>query len=499
MKQNIFQKITIFLFCLSIIACKKEPGPAVVKPINEVGLTFADTAFVINQLDVLKVNPQIYETMSNNALKYEWAAYYSDYRSGVVNKVILLSNQKDLNKQITFAPGNYYLQYKVTDTVTGVSSAKRYPLKVNGSFYEGWLVANIKSGKSQLSFIRADDKTFDNPFESVNSMPLEGNLLSAYSAVIANLHQINIFTTKETYLVDADDFGLLGKSADLFEMPFVNSNPVYGYNLVNTDQYIVNNGDLYTTITPGISTPPNIPGKYSLKLPAADSYSLFPGYMALNTGGKYNVFYDNLNKRFVYVAPGTRMVVRFPSTTTTAFNMDNVGKEMVAFDYGPQRTDLTGKPDEYFVVMKDNTGYYIYTVLATASGVGTKQNFTAPDLSQATLFAMSAKLKHLYYAANNKIYLYDIAANSTRLVYQFPAGTMIRDLEMFKAKGKRYYTTPTDPLFNNRIVAATYNGTEGEVYYFDLMPTGDILNNTFSKKFGGYGDILQINYRNPNE
>lgn len=497
--QNIFQKITIFLFCLSIFACKKEPGPAALKPINEVGLTFSDTAFVINQLDVLKVSPQVSETMSNNALKYEWVAYSSDYRVGTENKVINLSNQKDLNKEINFTPGNYFLQYKVTDTITGVSTAKRYPLKVNGSFYEGWLVANIKSGKSQLSFIRADDKTFDNPFESVNKMPLDGNILSAYSAVIANMSQINIFTTKETYLVDANDFRLLEKSADLFEEPFVNSNPVYGYNVGNNDQYIVNNGDLYTTISPGIAVPPKIPGKYSVKLPAADNYSLFPGFMSLNTGGMYNVFYDNLNKRFVYVTPNARKISRFPSNTSTPFNMDNVGKDMVAFDYGPQRIDLTGKPDEYFVVMKDNTGYYIYTVLATATAAGIKQNFVAPDLSQATLFAMSAKLKHLYYAANNKIYLYDIAANSTRLVYQFPAGTMIRDLEMFKAKGKRYYTTPTDPLFNNRIVAATYNGTEGEVYYFDLMPTGDILNNTFSKKFGGYGDILQINYRNPNE
>jgi hypothetical protein len=100
----------------------------------------------------------------------------------------------------------------------------------------------------------------------------------------------------------------------------------------------------------------------------------------------------------------------------------------------------------------------------------------------------------LYYAVANKIYLYDVLAKSARLVYTFPVGTQVKDLKMFKGQewGK------SNPLYNTRLVVATYNGTEGELYYLDLLPIGDIANGTYSKKFGGFGNILQINYRNPN-
>ncbi|MNX52728.1 hypothetical protein D3C86_834130 [compost metagenome] len=89
----------------------------------------------------------------------------------------------------------------------------------------------------------------------------------------------------------------------------------------------------------------------------------------------------------------------------------------------------------------------------------------------------------MYYASGQKIYLYDILANSSRLVYTFPADTKIADLEMLRATSKR-------------LVVALNKGTAGEVYYFDLDNLGNFVGNTYVKKFEGFGEIVHLGYRN---
>ena len=104
----------------------------------------------------------------------------------------------------------------------------------------------------------------------------------------------------------------------------------------------------------------------------------------------------------------------------------------------------------------------------------------SPDIDIATKFLTSTTFKLMYYAANNKIYLYDIAANSSRLIYTFPAGYVIKEM-------KKSGTT--------RLVVATKMGVAGEIYYFDLAGTGDFVANTYTKKFTGFGDIVQLTAR----
>jgi hypothetical protein len=166
-----------------------------------------------------------------------------------------------------------------------------------------------------------------------------------------------------------------------------------------------------------------------------------------------------------------------PATPTASFNMANVGRKMIAFDAG----STTGTNKEYFFVMENTTGRYLQSIKGGTPDVNQLIG-NSPDIATATAFATSSVLKHMYYASANKIYVYDMLANSAKLVYTFPADYVISDLEMLRTTSKR-------------LVVAANKGTAGEVYYFDLDNIGAFTGNTYINKFEGFGEINQLSYR----
>jgi hypothetical protein len=103
----------------------------------------------------------------------------------------------------------------------------------------------------------------------------------------------------------------------------------------------------------------------------------------------------------------------------------------------------------------------------------------SPEIGSATNFATSSILKQLYYTVGNKVYLYDMLANAARLIYTFPAGYVIKDIEMLRSTSKQ-------------LVIGVDNGAAGEVYYFSINGQGEFSNGTYAKKFTGFGEIIQI-------
>ncbi len=467
-------------------SCKKDHGNYSYKELNEVTINSTDTAFVIQQLDTLRVTPVITESIPGDVFTYAWTIYLKTPPPVVAHTSTLLSTERNFVKKIFNSPNDYWLLLTVTNERTKIKAFQRYSLKVTGSFYEGWLVTSNKNGKAMISFVRKDNTVFYNPVQDINNIVLNGKALASYSGVIARLSQINIFTETEVYRLNADDFVVNGTLENLFDNRTSGfEKPYYTVNAINTDQYIIDKQSVHATITPNFGAP----GKYSERFAGPiNGYEAFPYFMS---GSKfYTVIYDNLNKRFLNTDYNSRTLYTFATFTGAAYDVNNVGKVMIAGDTGPG--------NEYYIIMKDGAVPYFYTFIpknASPAGIS-QQILNSPEIANATIFASSTTLKQMYYAVNNNLYVYDVLANNARLVYQFPTGTNIKDIEMYKGKGWGRFT---DPMFNNRLVVATNNAVEGELYYFDLASTGDITNNTFSKKFGGFGEIVQINYRNPNE
>lgn len=494
----LYKILSMALIGTMLYSCQKETYNY--SEVNTLSIKKDADTYEVQQRDILTIDPVISTSQTDGGpYTYEWLVYkdvdISDYDISAANppnKAKKLSSDKKLNVEIMLDPGVYHLQLTITDSKTNLKTYDQSTLTVNGKFYEGWLVTSNTSGKPTVSFVRKDGEVFLDVIGLSNKgMALSGKGLAAFSGVHKQLESVNVFTDQEFYSFNANDFSLIGTSGSLMETKIAPiRSPHYAINNINFDQYIVSNGSVYGALTPyaygGF-------GKYSSRFSGPD-YSVFPFFM---TGSKaYALFYDNKGKRFLHNRYNTRFLLEFASmpeeivdgVVKVAYDVSAVGKTAVGIDKGPG--------NEYFLVMKDDVDYYLYSVLPNnASPAGMKQKMThVPEIAKATSFAVSEANKQMYYAVGNTIYIYDILANSAKVAYQFPANTLIKDLKMFKSKG----WGKVDPLFNKRLTVATYNGSEGELYYFDLLPIGDIENNTYSKKFGGFGEIEQINYRNPN-
>lgn len=491
MKLNYKYQLAILIAVLAFAACSKDKENYDYSIVNRVEVKLVDSIFKLQQLDELNVTPVLTETAATGttAYAYAWHVYpkQSNFSSTDVGakdpEALLISEEKDLKTIINLSPNDYYLQYTITNLKTGIKTLKRYSLTVNGAFYEGWLVMNNVDGQGKLSFIRKDDEVFMDPLMQIHGMRMEGKALKAYSGVISKMSTINAFTDKEVYLFNADDFKLQKNSGELFlERPTLQV-PFYTVNHINTDQYIIDAGKVYGTIAPNFGAP----GKYSVPFAGLD-YEAFP---FLFSGNKFYIsVYDNKHKRFIHTSYNSRAFSAYGGIVDANYDLRNVGKTMIAADRGLQ--------GEYYTLMKDDTDYYYYAYnpnLASPA-VLAQPIKQSPAIHKATAFAASSSLQHLYYAAGNEIYLYDILANTSRLLYSFPTATNIKDIQMYKGKG---WGSFNDPLFNKRIVVAAVNAGAGSVYYFDLLPTGDIANNTYFKAFTGFGDIVHLNYRNPNQ
>ncbi len=169
-----------------------------------------------------------------------------------------------------------------------------------------------------------------------------------------------------------------------------------------------------------------------------------------------------------------------PATAAASFNMANVGKKMIAYDRGISTAGNQGI--EWYYIMENSAGRHLLSITSTA-GASTpginQQILNSPEIANADNFATSSVLKQMYYTVGNKIYLYDMLANSSTLIYTFPSGFVIKDIELLRSTSKQ-------------LAVGINSGTAGEVYYFDINALGQFANNTYTKKFTGFGEIIQV-------
>jgi len=460
MPKNNIRKAVVACMVMLTFACRKDDQSFTYDKINNVTVESASTAITVSALDSLIITPKLIESMpSGEEYTYRWTIGTATYPAN-----------KDLRIKVELAPGSYSAVFKATSKKTGISALARYAVTVNGAFYQGWYVVNNKAGKAQLSFIRADDVLFENPAETVNKKTYSGKALSSYATSSLNL--IYFFTDQNAYRFNAND--LLELSDKQGTLPFASapftSVPYYGlsHSQGNFDQYIIADGGLYAGLGPGFF-PAEVLKPFSDRF--AGDYHLFPAVITPSLTSTF--FYDNKYMRFMQVPYLGRDIGIAPATTSASFNLANVGRTMIAFD--------RGVTNEFYYIMQNSTGRYLMSTTALNPGIN-QQISNSPDINIASNFATSSVLKQMYYAAGNKIYLYDIIANSSRLIYTFPVDYVIKDIELLRSTSKR-------------LVVAANKGTEGEVYYFDIDALGLFANNTFVKRFEGFGDIVHVNFR----
>ena len=473
MKINLYRYLRLFFFgtivSWSLLACSKFDQDFKFKEINEVTIAAEASNYVVVQLEKLHIPVTISTSQSNGDYSYSWKAIAKD-------SVYLISTEKELNTTIQLPPTDYNLQYTVRDNSNGLEYNKLFKLKVNGVFFGGWLVTHNVGSKGNLTFVRTDDVVFKNPSEELNHQEFPGKAVTALYCEIpsnADYSFIHYFTENQVYRFDPASFLLKGTTKDVLPGVTTFNKVAYGTNLYAYDQYFINNGEVHMGF--GMFNRDQMTMPFTVGL--GGDYKLFPA--VISSLGSSVFVYDNKYKRFLELYYGERTANVFNTPTSTFYNMGNVGKTMLAADKGR----LSYGKDVYYFVMEDNGGRYVFGLDGDKPTLNQKvEDAKSPEFSKAMSFATSSVFEHMYYAVANKIYLYNIVANTAQLIYSFPSSVQIKDLKMLRKTSKT-------------LAVATNNGGKGEFHVFEIDNLGRFNNNAPRKSFDGFGDIVSISPR----
>lgn len=474
MKYKVLKSFQYSLLAVGIsllfLGCSKFDQDFQVKPVNEITIEATVTSMTAVQFEQLRIPVTITSSQPEKSkYKYTWKAISDD-------SVYTISQVKDLDVKVELPPKRYNLQFTVIDEENNLAYSKMFSLTVTGVFFEGWLVSHNMADKGRLSFVRKDNIVFENPAEEINHMVLAGKVIASYYAEIPFYGQyasIHYFTENAVYRFDPASFLLTGTTKNVFISQTSFSKPIYGAGMSGIDQYYVDNGDVYAGM--GSFTPTQISMPFSEGL--GGDYELFPVIISSVYSGTY--FYDNKYKRFLQLPYLDRELIPVSGSNEQLYNMGNVGKTMIAADQGRN----SGSSTIFYFIMEDNTGRYFLGLNGDKPSIYQKmENNKSPGINQATSFATSSLLQHMYYAVENKIYLYNMVANTAELLYSFPSGHQIKDIEMKRNTSKT-------------LAVATSIGGAGEFHIFDLNDLGHFTGDAPSKTLKGFGDIVHISIR----
>ncbi len=461
-----FFKLSLVVVIMLTFACRKDNQQFKYEQINDIKIKDTITSFTIPQLDSLIITPTLEQTMpAGDSFTYSWTIDSTK-----------IAASKNLRIKVTLSPGTYSVIYKIKSNKNGIYTLQRYTVVVTGVYPDGWYIVNSKDGKGKVSLIRTDDVIFDNPMEVANNKSYPGKPLALYNFGYGGFFYY--FTDQNVYRFNMNDWLELGDKSSILPglatpLPF-RAAPMFKMNTSKFEQYIVADGNLYVGVSGATSD--NVK-PFTQRIPG--NYDMFPGVFPANFNLTY--FYDNTTMSFMQMGILSRVLQPAPATPPPySFDMANVGKKMIAFDRGTSTIFEEGI--EWYCIMEDSNGRYLLSLTGDADntypGVNQKME-NSPEIGSATNFATSSIIKQLYYTVDNRVYLYDILAKSARLIYTFPAGYVIKDIEMQRSTSKQ-------------LVIGVNNGSAGEVYYFSLNAQGEFNNNTYVKKFTGFGQIIQV-------
>lgn len=516
--KTIYLKYTgaLLLLIASLSACTKDDSNKGMELVNSVTLSDPKTKSLITifQGDTLKLKPELSQSLQDDKseLEFSWLVYNNNTATSLAAPRAIISNEYELKypvKSDPFVLGEpYVVRLKVTNKATGISYYINYNVLIGNKYSVGWLVLEDKDGKGDMSFVFPDSTTEHGIYTDRNKTTITGprkleitpfsvgDDISAAGKRMYILAQSGSQEYNYLTMVKKFDYGYEFFSAPAIENPQVMTwTSQYLYNGVRQAALgvVINNNKAHSNLVGGF---PGIKkwGDVALNSQGSNDYSLAPYVVG---GPTYPaILYDNKAKRFYHIraynpSPVAGSLEPFPSGGTagvsTVFEMNNVGMTMLFQD----SADVV---HEYNAVMKnDNNEAYLlrYKTINTTEAPNitlVKTLMNAPGILTFTAAAGSTSTPHIYYGNDNKISRYETSSNSVVETYSFPAGEQVTAIKYAK-----YTPKDTNPVKKARLVVATWNGTEGKLYYFTISSTGSM--DSYTNVFKGFSKIVDVAYK----
>jgi len=364
--------IGICLFCTS---CYKDKGNYDYKPLEELTIDTAKRnikdAYAIYRYDELNIDPKITfngaEVTSTDQVKgklqFTWAIYQAT-SGGQVYSRDTLSHELKLLKQITKPAGRWVVILAVKNLSTQVETYMKFNVQVDEQLSDGWMLLYEKNGNTDVGLIVDDwtkkgvvsPRTFTDMIATSNGAALAGEPR-------ALLHSSAPIATAEVLIASARDFIAVEKSSFLVFYPIDKLfwNYIPGGELASVS---ANNGRKEVAIYNNKVHAANYNQSGTSRVnffgaPYNGSYGMLEKWSATAFGTSYEaVVYDKTNKKFMNVPANGTSVQAFAAQVQTApFDVNNVGLDAEAFDWG--RGNGTPAVGYEYSVMKNNTDRYL--------------------------------------------------------------------------------------------------------------------------------------------
>lgn len=473
--------IGLLALTLSLAGCYKDKGDYTYHQINDISISTVADTFRVNKFDTLHITPVITQVKGTDEshLKYEWSVYLNavDLNEPSHFAIAVLSTDRNLDLQVGLnaESSSYNLNYKVTDTVTGVSYYKHLILYVSSAMQNGWLLLERKTDHSDISFISTAGVVYHNVFSTANptkTLPLTANSMTSVNVPNGGVGVLTfVLDDKDGWFMDKTSLQALRPYSQCFYGAVTTYAPGgISWQSTQSSLYTVNNGQVYA-----------LNALYGAQLfgaafqqPDAKGATIAP--FVAGGFGYGGIFFDQKNYRFLSDG-GTQSLTAFEKDTTMAFDLNNVHKKIL--------TMKQGVSTYYNALFKnlDNDSAFLYTIdtYYDPVAVNVQPVLNSPGVTGSPDWLFSTTLKQMYYASGNQLYVYDLTANQSRVVYTFGKDENVTALQ----------------IRSGNIIVATYNGQPGggSVYTLPLSTTGDITNGTYTTLFTGFEKIVYLTYK----
>ena len=494
--------IALLSALLMLTGCSKDMGNYTYDDLNTY---FVDTAsiqntFVLKQNETFSIAPKLETNVSGNGLTYEWRLMQQSFAPNPATGTyynVVIGKERNLSYKITETPGDYMLVLYVKDGQNnGITQMIKRPLYVSSFASIGWMVIHGDAASSDVSIVVNNklnaqlpantDYVQQNVFEVTNGRKIDGE---AANVIYMSQHWVEVFTkgSKGGYRVSGNDLRVLNSYGDMFLNPMTETEVRYdAYASWSYNQMLINKGGLYFSPQPSANTY----NKYGVKCFGED-YEAAPYLATIMLGSYYGVIYDSKNRRFLYI-DYTRTIKPFKAPgATAAFNMTNVGKEMVYAEHGFDA--------RWFCLMQtpgDPTTRELYACKFNVvddgnRGVARHIISGATELGDATNFAFGNRGNIMYYATDSKIYQSNYAGDLTSTLRMDVAsaypGFKVSTMKVFKVTnhandGKIFYVA----LYNE-------DTKQGKLLEIDINEVTGVFGAI--KEYNGFGRIAGMNYK----
>ncbi|MBQ7899267.1 MAG: hypothetical protein IJ307_05380 [Bacteroidales bacterium] len=506
----------ILALAMALTACSQDEGNYDYVDLKEPVITGLHDQSVLT-LSRLQLTPDLGEAdFPEGEYAFEWKVLDRN----AMDEAVVIGTERNLDYEVTLAPGSYALYFTVTDVATGLYWQQSVELTVSSSMSEGWMVLCSDGGRARLDVVSAvTGETMTDVLKGTGMPQMNGPRKIQWLSDKTD-------AASPYYLLTGDGATRLGK--DAFEWK-----PEYdfSYEVAVQDKLVphsIVSAGFGKVVVSGTSAHyceiMGIDGLYGSAVNKDFAVAPFVGANVLATQVYAAVY-------MLYDIDGRRLVAYCPllaandlgglDPLTSMDEMGQIAEGMApgsgvlgnAFDAWPEGYDCVymentrydpgnAKMGLTYVLLKDGEDCHLYGVqlgdmlrYADCTYVLGKRSYA--DLSQCqdilhedALYAFSSLKNYMYYAVRDKVYRVDLSSSSPEAELQFSLpGERVTCL-----KFNLYQKHENAQKSYDLLVGSHKDGTGVLRVYEGRESDGD-LRNVEPEVYEGFAEIVDVTYK----